>query len=344
MSTLGDSLRQAKTEASKPQRTLPPPDLPRQTSRPPRAAGSPPALPNAALHSRYLNQEELERFENLLVFAATTVEGYLAGKHRSPHFGFSSEFVEHKPYARGDDIEHIDWQVYARTRKLYSRKYLEETDMTVHLLLDASPSMTYNGAKRELKQARAKRLAAALAYLMLKQGDKAALGLFTDRLVEHVPPGSTRRHLFRLLQTLEHAAPDATRTDPARALMEAAAQMRKRGRLVLVSDFLGVDTEAMFDALGLFTHRGFEVMLVQVLDPEEITLPDVNLARFHDMETGQQIQVEPEEIRAAYEREVAALIETLRVRSMRRRITFSTHRTDTPYLDAIEEYMQFRRR
>ncbi len=294
--------------------------------------------------SRYLDQAELERFENLLVFATTTVEGFLAGKHRSPHFGFSAEFVEHKPYAHGDDIDHIDWQVYARTRKLYSRKFLEETDMTIHMLVDCSSSMSYNGPRRELKQARAKRVAAALAYLMLKQGDKAALGIFTDRLIEHVPPGGTRRHLFRLLQTLEQSTPAAPRTDPARALIEAAAQIRKRGRLVLVSDFLGIDIDALFDALSLFVHRGFEVMLLQVLDPEEVTLPDVSLARFQDMESGQQVQVEPEEIRAVYEREVGELIEKLSVQSLRRRITFSTHQTASPYLDAIEDYMLFRRR
>lgn len=341
MNSLGDSLHNAKAPASSPAGR--PPPLPRPT-------GIPPPLPQHAkkaaetFRSRYFNHGELERFDDLLVFATTTVEGFLAGKHRSPHFGFSAEFVEHKPYVAGDDIEHIDWQVYARTKRLYSRKFLEETDMTIHLLVDCSQSMAYNPQLRELKMSRAKRVAAALAYLMLKQGDKASLGLFTDRLTTHVPPGGTRRHLFRLLKTLEQSENATRRTDLGRSLLEAAAQTRKRGRLVVVSDFLGIDIDGMFDALSLFVHRGFEVMLMQVLDPDEVTLPDVSLARFEDMETGQQVQVEPEEIRAAYEREVGALIENLRLQSLRRRITFSSHQTASPYLDAIEDYVLFRRR
>lgn len=319
-----------------------PPPLPRAT--PPPLPKGPEKSRAPAFRSQYLDQQELERFEDLLVFATTTVEGYLSGKHRSPHFGFSAEFVEHKPYALGDDIAHIDWQVYGRTKKLYTRKFLEETDMTVHLLVDGSGSMAYQGSQQEKKQSRAKRLAAALAYLMLKQGDKASVGIFNDRLVDHVPAGSTRRHLFRLLQALDKNPPHARRTDVARALHETAAQVRKRGRVVVVSDFLGVDVPAMFDALSVFVHRGFEVMLMQVLEPDEISLPDVSLARFRDIETGQEVQVEPEEIREAYEREVQSLIETLRTQSVRRRISFSMHNTASPYIAAIEDYMSFRKR
>jgi uncharacterized protein (DUF58 family) len=319
-----------------------PPPLPRMVPPPlPQQAQGRPA---PAFHSRYLNADELERFDNLLIFASTVVEGWLAGRHRSPHFGFSAEFVEHKAYAFGDDISKVDWQVYARTKKLYSRRFLEETDMTIHLLVDCSPSMAYLATPREMKQSRAKRVAAALAYLMLKQGDKASLSLFSDHLVEHVPPGSTRRHLFQLLRALEKNLVTSCRTDVAHALHELAAQVRKRGRVVVVSDFLGVDVAAMFDALSVFVHRGFEVMLMQILDPDELSLPDVNVARFRDSETGQEVQVEPEEIRAAYEREVQGLIDTLSTQSVRRRISYSMHHVGSPYIAAIESYINFRRR
>ncbi len=338
----GQSLRTARQWVND-GRPLPPPQSFTTQSSPTDPRLQPPPMPKPVFRSTYLNQAELERFENLLVFARTTVEGWMAGRHRSPHYGFSAEFVEHKPYVAGDDIAHIDWQVYARTRRLFSRKYLEETDMSVHLLVDGSPSMAYKGGAREMKHARARRLAAALAYLMQKQGDKASLGLFTDRLVEHIPPGSTRRHLLRLLIALEQTTPNTTSTDVVRALQETAAQVRRRGRLVVISDFLGVDVPAMFDALGVYLHRGCEVMLMQVLEPEEMVLPDVSLARFRDMETGQEVQVEPEEIRAAYEREMQALIETLRAQALRRRIDFSLHNTASPYTQAIEAYMGFRR-
>jgi len=309
---------------------------------------APPALPPArdeALQSQYLNQEDLERFESLLMFARTTVEGYFAGRHKSPHFGFSAEFVEHKAYVQGDETSHLDWRVYARTKKLYTRKYLEETDMTIHFLVDASTSMQYKGAGKERKYARVARIAAALSYLAMKQGDKAALGLFTDKLVDLTPPGGTRRHLFRMLQTLEKIRVFAiARTDLPRALEEAGSRLRKRGRLVVLSDFLGMDIDAVFDALSMYAHRGFEIMLMQVLDPDELELPDVNLARFRDMETGLEVQVEPEEIRSAYEQALQSLTEDLRVRTSRRRMEFALLNTKAPYLEAIEAYLGYRRK
>jgi len=307
--------------------------------------GQPPPLPQQNLFtSKYLNPGELARFDNLMVFARTVVEGWFAGRHKSPHFGFSAEFVEHKPYTPGDEIAHIDWRVYARTKKLYTRKYLEETDMTVHLLVDASPSMDFTGPHRERKYSRVARIAAALAYLMIRQGDKASVGLFADGMIAQVPPGGTRRHIHRLLQQLERPPMQGRRTDLPHALQQAAAQMRKRARIVILSDFLGTDVDAMFDALGSFLHRGFEIMLLQVLDPDEMNLPAVSVARFRDMETQQEVQVEPEEIRAAYHRELSAFTAAIRSHALRRRITYEMVSTAAPYLEAIEAYLGFRKK
>ena len=335
--TFADMLRLAKQAPASWNR---PPPLPAALK-----TGQPPPIPQQNFFkSQFLNPSELARFENLMVFARTIVEGWFAGRHKSPHFGFSAEFVEHKPYAHGDDIAHIDWRVYARTKKLYSRKYLEETDMTVHLLVDASPSMDYTGPKRERKFSRVARIAAALAYLMIRQGDKAAIGLFADGMIDQVPPGGTKRHIHRLLQMLERPPVPGRRTNIPRALQQVAAQMRKRGRIVILSDFLGTDVDAMFDALGQFLHRGFEVMILQVLDPDELDLPAVNVARFRDMETHQEVQVEPEEIRAAYQRELKAFTGGIRQHAMCRRITYEMVSTKAPYLEAIEAYMGFRRK
>lgn len=322
-----------------------PPPVPNEPAKVQLGRAQPPPLPQKNLFtSQYLNPAELARFENLMVFARTLVEGWFAGCHKSPHFGFSAEFVEHKPYTHGDDIEHIDWRVYARTKKLYTRKYLEETDMTVHLLVDASPSMDYTGPKRERKYSRVARIAAALAYLMIRQGDKAAMGLFADGMIGQTPAGGTKRHVHRLLQMLERPPVQGKRTNIPRALQQAAAHMRKRARIVILSDFLGTDVDAMFDGLGQFLHRGFEVMILQVLDPDELDLPSVNVARFRDMETNQEVQVEPEEIRAAYQRELQNFTDGIRKHALRRRITYEMVSTQAPYLDAIEAYMGFRRK
>jgi uncharacterized protein (DUF58 family) len=339
--SFSEMLRMAKANLAESLGTPLPPPLPK---KPPPLPAKPPPLPVTTFRSQYLEPALLERFENLLVFARTTVEGYYAGRHKSPHFGFSAEFIEHKPYAPGDETNHIDWRVYARTRRLYSRKYLEETDMTIHLLVDGSASMNYSAEKREFKYSRVARIAAALAYLMLKQGDKAALGLFTDRLIQQIPPGGTRRHLFRLLQALESERPSQSLTDLPRAIQETASRWRKRGRLVVISDFLNCDLDALFDSLAALVHRGCEVLLMQVLDPDELALPNVSLARFVDMETHEEVQVEPEEIRASYEQQIQALTDTLRTQASRRRMDYQLINTASPFLDAIEAYLGFRRR
>src|SRR5882672_8882963 len=157
---------------------LPPPLFRREPKRPPA--------------STLLDFEELERFENLLVFARIAVEGFFAGKHKSPWTGSSTEFADYKEYTAGDDLDRLDWRVYGRTRRLFIRQYEDETDMTAFLLVDASASMRYAGEKRRSKFHLAARITAALAYLMHKQADKSALALFADRVTSFLPPGGTR--------------------------------------------------------------------------------------------------------------------------------------------------------
>ena len=138
-----------------------------------------------------LNLAELERFENLLVFAKATVEGYYAGKHKSPYRGSAAEFADYKEYAPGDDLARLDWRVFGRTKRLYLRQFEEETDMTAYLMLDTSGSMRYAGDKRQSKFFLAAKIAAALAYLMMAQSDKAALVLFAQKVTQYLAPGGT---------------------------------------------------------------------------------------------------------------------------------------------------------
>jgi uncharacterized protein (DUF58 family) len=306
-----------------------PPPLPRFVSTKPKQ----PAL---------LDLEELSRFENLLVFAKATVEGYFAGRHKSPFRGSSVEFADYKEYVAGDDIAHMDWRVYGRTRRLFIRQFEEETDMTVYLLVDGSASMRYAGENRPTKYFLAAKIAAALAYLMLNQGDKAALAIFNERLAQFIPPGGTRRHLHRIVSELERIHPSRG-TGIARAVGECVTLFKKRGRLVIISDFLD-DLDQLFDSLAQFLHRRFEVLLLQVVDPDEINLPSVNAARFHDLETGETVQVDPDEIRAAYRENMTRAIEGLAREADQRQIQHRLVDTHHPYLDAIEAYLGFRGR
>jgi len=320
-----------------------PPPLP---VKPPVIAAPPviqPASPppqRAAKVERIFSPEELERFKNLLVFARSTVEGYFSGKHKSPLKGQSAEFADYKEYVPGDDIAQLDWRVYGRTRRLYIRQFEEETDMVVYLMVDTSASMRYAGEKRQSKFILAARVAAALAYLMMKQGDKASLTLFADKVTHHVPPGRTRRHLHRMVTDLERIQPAST-TGIAQALGETVGVFRKRGRLVVLSDFL-TDREALFDALGQFQHRRFEILLLHVFDPDELNLPPVSVAKFVDMETGEQVQVEPDEIRDNYRANMKSHMDAIATEADLRQIKHSLVNTEQPYLEAIEAYLGFR--
>ena len=297
-----------------------------------------PPIPRGSI----LSPGELERFGNLLLFARSIVEGYFAGKHKSPYKGSSVEFADYKEYVPGDDIKHIDWRAYGRSRRLYLRQFEAETDMVIYLLVDVSASMSYTGTERESKYILAAKIAAAFSYLMIQQSDKAALALFADKVRRYLPPGGTRGHLHNLVFQLETATPTST-TGLAEALMECDPLFRKRGRLVVLSDFWD-DTDKTFQALGRFLHRKFEVLLLQIVNPHELDLYQVHAARFHDMETHESVEVEPEEIRGAYREAAREWIEKVAREAHRRGISHAVVHTDRPYLDAIEAYLGFRGR
>jgi uncharacterized protein (DUF58 family) len=302
----------------------------------PRARSSPPPLPGESL----LNIEELARFENLLVFARSIVEGFFAGRHKSPYRGSAAEFADYKEYVAGDDLARLDWRVYGRTRRLFVRQFEEETDMVVYVLVDTSNSMRYAGAQRPSKYQLAAKIAAALTYLMLAQGDKTALGLFAEKVTSYIPPGGTRRHLHQVITTLERVKP-ARGTGLATAVEDCAQLIKKRGRLVILSDFLD-DTNALFDSLARFVHRKFEILLLQIVDPDELHLPPLNAANFIDLETGDAVQIDPEEIRAEYRARMAEITAALAREADVRQIQYRLIDTQRPYLDALEAYLGFR--
>jgi uncharacterized protein (DUF58 family) len=314
--------------------------------RPPRAV--PPPLPLARKPEKAkllsLDPAELDPFKNLLLFAKTTVEGWFAGRHRSVDYGASGEFAEYRRYAPGDPVAHIDWRVYARSRRLVVRSHREERDLTGYLVVDVSGSMGYAAAGRESKQLRAARIAASLAYLMAAQGDKFSLALFQDTLRGHLPPGSTRRHLHDLVAMLEERlASPSGRTSAHEALDLCVPLFRRRGCLVVVSDFF-TDLDRFFDAVARFQHRRFEVLLLHVVDPDERDLPDVALASFVDMETGAEVQAAPDEIREAYRREMEAMTARIETEALRRGFHYQLLRTERPYLEAIEAWLGARSR
>jgi uncharacterized protein (DUF58 family) len=310
---------------------------------PPVLRPAPPPFPShRAAPSPLLSPAELERFGDLLLFARSTVEGYFAGKHKSPFRGSSVEFTDYKEYVPGDDPKRIDWQCYGRSRRLFVRQFEAETDMAIYLLVDMSASMSYAGPDRQSKYVVAAKIAAALAYLMIGQGDKAALALFNETLRGHVPPGGTRQHLHNLISMLETARPNST-TGAAHALTQCVSLFKRRGLIVVVSDFWD-DTDRIFDALSRFLHRKFQILLLQVMHSHELELPAVPAARFCDLETADEVDVETEEIRQAYRELARQRTDRLAREANLRRMDHALVHTDRPYLEAIEAYLRVRGR
>ncbi|MBB5351489.1 uncharacterized protein (DUF58 family) [Haloferula luteola] len=297
----------------------------------------------ARLAAGLVTPESLDRYRHLVAFARTTVESRFAGRHKSAELGTGGEFAEFTRYVPGLPTSGIDWRLYGRSLRLYLRRFEELSDMTVHLVVDTSGSMRFGTPGNDAKALRAARTAAALAYLMIRQGDKTSLTLFNDVVRHHLPAGGTQRHFHQMLRSLVTPAYGASGpTRIADSLAATIPLLKPRGRVVLLSDFLGEDPEAVLTALGPLLHRGHEILLLQLSDPAERTLPDIPLARFIDMETHEEIQVEPAEIRHRFEKHVAHRTEILRRGSLDRGIDFAVLRTERPYQEAIEAYLGFR--
>jgi uncharacterized protein (DUF58 family) len=286
-----------------------------------------------------LNLQEVSRFDNLLVFAKSIVDGYYSGRHRAVNYGQSSQFKDYRSYQAGDEISKIDWRMYGKSKKLFTRCYDNETDMVIYLLVDTSASMGYG--ENNSKSLLAARIAAALAYLMINQGDKVSLILFNQKVEEFIAPSGTRKHLHNIVNSLENAqASHGTSLEDA--LHDCHGLLKKRGRLIILSDFWGADSR-LFDSLSLFLHRKFEILLMQVLDEDEIELPQYDNVRFVDMESREEIQLEPDEIRSVYKNEMQKFLDNMQTQSENRKISYSLIDSRRPYLEAIESYLGFRK-
>lgn len=287
-----------------------------------------------------LSPVELRRLKNLFFIARTIVEGCYAGRHRSRFRGHGADFADYREYAPGDDISDLDWKAYGRTDRLFIRQFEAQTDMTVYAMLDCSASMSYAGldpAHSLSKHQYACYLLAALAYLTIRQGDRISLGLFGDKLDYLSSTGSTYGHLYNLLNRMEATRPHG-QTDVESALRQAFAGMKHRGLLVLVSDLLG-DPSTLFNALNLYRHRRFDVIVFQILHEDELNLPDTPNARFIDSETNQTLTTSVTEIREEYRQRLNRHLDALRTGCAARRIDYNLTTTATDFHHILERYL-----
>lgn len=306
------------------------------------------APPPPPATSRFLRPRDLRRFQNFQFAAKIVVEGFYSGRHRSPYYDESAEFADYRPYVPGDEIRSLDWRAYARTDRDYVKLFRKETDMRCHVLLDASHSMAFGEEEGSSKEAPFTKfeygayLSAALCYLIVKQGDKASLALGASGLKTYVPPGGTMTHLHRLLFPLEQTKPNGP-TSLASALKGMFALTQRRGLLVVVSDLLE-ESGPLFDALAMYSHRGWQILLLHVLTDTELNLPGEGPARYLDSEGPGQADADPDALRDAYQAEIRFWLDELENQSKARRIHYVRTTTSTPYDRALEHYLTARAR
>jgi uncharacterized protein (DUF58 family) len=297
--------------------------------------------PRGVQETALLDPAVIARLGTLELKAKTIVEGFLWGLHRSPFKGFSVEFAEYRQYIRGDDLSTIDWKVFARTDRYYVKKFEEETNLDCHLLIDVSGSMAYqsHGASK-LEYAAC--LAASLGYLMNRQRDGVGLMAFDEQIVSAVPASTRPGHLRGLLVALSRLHP-GSRTRVAKPLRQVAEALSKRGMVVVISDLLD-DPESVIRGLKLFRHRGSDVLVFQVLDPDEIDFPFARATRFEDLETAEEVTAIPEVVRAHYQKAIGELIERYRRELGGAGIDYRLLNTRQPLEMALLAYLSTRAR
>ena len=261
--------------------------------------------PSPTRDLRFLDPAVLARLGSIELKARTVVEGFLAGLHRSPFKGFSVEFAEYRQYLPGDDLSTLDWKVYARRDRYYVKKFEEETNLECHVLLDVSASMAYRGSAAMSKLEYGSLLAASLGFLMHRQRDATGLIAFDDRIRFRLPALARRGHLHALLLALEKMTPGSA-SAIARPLRQMAEALVRRGLVVVISDLLDDPAEAVA-GLRYLKCRGTDVIVFQVLDPDELRFPFSGAARFRDVETSEEVLADPAAVRREYLRQLAGL-------------------------------------
>ena len=289
---------------------------------------------------RFLNPSILASISGLDLVAKTVVDGFVAGLHRSPDFGFSQEFAEYSPYTPGDDLRRIDWNVYARTERMYLKRYHGETNSSLTILLDASNSMQF-GSHGVNKMDYARYLAASLFYLAIRgQRDAAGLITFDDEVRNYIRPSTRQGQLHRLLAGLEQAEARA-RTDFAKPMRYFMELLRRRGIVLIVSDFWE-SPESIIRTIEPLRFRGNEVVLFHVLDPEDVH-PKLNgPAILVDLETEAKLEVTPDYTRHEYREKIEAHLADLRDRTQAAGMGYYLLMTDRPLDEALREYLTLR--
>jgi uncharacterized protein (DUF58 family) len=292
-----------------------------------------------------LHLEEVQHLTNIEIIAYQIVEGFITGLHKSPYHGFSVEFAEHRLYNTGESTKNIDWKVYGRTDKLFVKKFEEETNLRCQIILDISNSMRYpNTAQNKLKYGAY--LAASLMYLLAKQRDAVGLTLFDEQIQLHTNQKSTNTHLRNMFLKIDQAMQanaNEAKTHAASVLHQIAEKVHRRAMVVIISDLFDnvSQSEEVFSALKHLKHNKHDVVIFHVLDKKTELDFDFNTAQviFKDVETGQEIKVQTNQVKEVYKTAIQEYKQKLMYKCGEYNIDFNAIDIAEPFENALRKFL-----
>jgi len=300
--------------------------------------------PERSASAELLPPELLDGLGSLDLVARTIVRGFISGQHRSPFLGSGEDFSRHRAYQQGDDVRRLDWRLYGRTDRLYVRLFEETSNLQAMILVDTSESMGFDGGGSVTKLRYAQFVAAALAHMMLRRGDAAGLASFADRTSFHLPPRNRPGQLHDLLVSLESLRPEGSGS-AAGALSEVGAALRRRGRVILISDALEDDDgQELIRAVGRLRARGDEVIVIRISTEVELGLRSTGPARFYDPEQPDRTIDAVPENDAGFRARVEAYYAALRKGLEEQGAEFVPLVTSTPLVTALGAWLAARSR
>jgi uncharacterized protein (DUF58 family) len=290
---------------------------------------------------RFFDPTTIAKIGRLDLRARHVVEGFITGSHKSPFFGQSVEFVQHREYVPGDDIRHLDWKVWSKTDRFYVKQFEAETNLRATYVVDTSESMLYGRGPLN-KYEYACTAAACLAYLTVRQQDSAGLVSFGFDVKQVVPPRSSQVHLDAIVQSLDLSKPPANeKTDLKKVLRKVAEQSHSRGIIVLFSDLL-TDRADLFAGLEMLRHRRHDVVVMHVLDDDELQFPFGGMTRFEGLEELPHLTCDPKSLRDGYLEAIGEYLTEVRRGCTRIGIDYALVKTSEP-LDAVLSRFLYRR-
>jgi uncharacterized protein (DUF58 family) len=288
---------------------------------------------------RFFDPDAIKRIARLDLRAKHVVEGFLSGMHRSPYFGQSIEFRQHRQYTYGDDLRYVDWKVWAKQDRYYVKQFEEDTNLRCMLLCDVSGSMRYGRGPMN-KYEYGCTIAVSLAYLLLRQQDAVGCVAFDSAVRSVVPLRTKQNHLDSVIQALEQSAPEQ-KTDIYPIMRQVAESTPRRGLIVLVSDLL-VDRPGLFRGLRLLRSRGHDVMVFHVMDDDELDFPFHGPTRFEGLEQPDQLRCNPRALREGYLAALAGYLEEIRRGCSQHNVDYALLRTIEPLDAALAAFLSNR--